>query len=586
LAGICGQAYCQNLLPIPAPPNPPSLPIPLNSGSYFLFGWNTTVEYGVPSVDINSVPFDARTRVSRFSVFAGGGYVLKTNGEMILFSGFAKPPGQAAGGGPSKLIVPEFCRSNIVKVGVPIEPQANGYRQLVLASSGQLGVLYGPIGSWTNSLNLRMPESCSNVVNFYINKNSSSRFLSLHVDRTMRVWDVGNDGLLTELSHPAASLTNIVAAEGSANLGFTLNGEGGAQGWQLNSFNNQVENLPIPLEAASGIVQISAPSEPDALNNIYYALKSDGSILCWDSTGTKLDLPSSFQGKQFVKVVGGFAPGRQAFALTRQGEILGWEYPTVTAGMESSPRVPQEIQLPFAGPTFKQIAASQYPLSFGDTGKSLVALNENGGLFVLIRSFGPIPGWQIYQHIPAPIRAGKTRLEDIHLSDQAPAGMAGSYVLSTDSDLAVQSYIGFPLEVLAELVAEKIRNHPQNFGISTQINTQSAITDATSNFITPSEITGLATKAELTASLAQSRTDGINSVLSNPNLWTLYTTSQIQGMAIGDLVLTRTNGGGFVLNYDIEQSEDLVNWTPYQGFAMPLTNLPTNKAFVRIKAKQ
>ena len=114
----------------------------------------------------------------------------------------------------------------------------------------------------------------------------------------------------------------------------------------------------------------------------------------------------------------------------------------------------------------------------------------------------------------------------------------------------------------------------------------SAINAVVSNFVTPSEITGLATKAELTASLAQSRTDGINSVLSNPNLWTLYTTNQIHAMAIGELVLTSTNNGQFVLNYDIEQSEDLVNWTPYQGFAMPLTNLPTNKAFVRIKAKQ
>jgi hypothetical protein len=122
-------------------------------------------------------------------------------------------------------------------------------------------------------------------------------------------------------------------------------------------------------------------------------------------------------------------------------------------------------------------------------------------------------------------------------------------------------------------VANKIKQTQGTYGIATQ----SAVSNT---------ITSLATKAELTASLAQSRADGINSVLSNPNLWTLYTTSQIQGMAIGDLVLTRTNGGQFVLNYDIEQSEDLANWTPYQGFALPLTNLPTNKAFVRIKAKQ
>jgi len=93
----------------------------------------------------------------------------------------------------------------------------------------------------------------------------------------------------------------------------------------------------------------------------------------------------------------------------------------------------------------------------------------------------------------------------------------------------------------------------------------------------------LATKAELTSSLAQSRTDGINSVLSNPNLWTLYTTSQIQNMAMGDLVLTKQVNGQFMLNYDIEQSEDLQTWTTYQAMYMPLTGLPTDKAFVRIK---
>jgi hypothetical protein len=122
-------------------------------------------------------------------------------------------------------------------------------------------------------------------------------------------------------------------------------------------------------------------------------------------------------------------------------------------------------------------------------------------------------------------------------------------------------------------VANKIKQTQGSYGIATQ----GAVSDA---------ITSLATKTELTASLSQSRTDGINSVLSNPNLWTLYTTSQIQNMAVGDLVLTRQVSGGFVLNYDIEQSTDLQTWTPYQALSLPLTGLPTDKAFVRIKAKQ
>ena len=122
-------------------------------------------------------------------------------------------------------------------------------------------------------------------------------------------------------------------------------------------------------------------------------------------------------------------------------------------------------------------------------------------------------------------------------------------------------------------VANKIKATGGNYGIATQSGLSSAIEP-------------LATKTELTSSLAQSRTDGINSVLSNPNLWTLYTTSQIQNMAVGDLVLTRQVSGGFVLNYDIEQSTDLQTWTTYQALSLPLTGLPTDKAFVRIKPKQ
>jgi len=56
-------------------------------------------------------------------------------------------------------------------------------------------------------------------------------------------------------------------------------------------------------------------------------------------------------------------------------------------------------------------------------------------------------------------------------------------------------------------------------------------------------------------------------------------------MVMGDLMLTRTNGGQFVLNYDIEQSDNLTTWVPYQNYALPLSNLPTDKAFVRIKLK-
>ena len=81
-------------------------------------------------------------------------------------------------------------------------------------------------------------------------------------------------------------------------------------------------------------------------------------------------------------------------------------------------------------------------------------------------------------------------------------------------------------------------------------------------------------------------TAGRNDVINSPNSNGLYTTSQIENMAVGDLVLTKDVNGGFVLNYDIEQSADLQTWTIYAPLSLPLTGLPTDKAFVRIKAKQ
>ena len=92
--------------------------------------------------------------------------------------------------------------------------------------------------------------------------------------------------------------------------------------------------------------------------------------------------------------------------------------------------------------------------------------------------------------------------------------------------------------------------------------------------------------SHLVANQTSNFTAGQQSVLGNPNAHQLYTTSQIQNMAIDDVVLNRQLGGGFVLNYDIEQSTDLQTWTPYQALSLPWTGLPADKAFVRIKAKQ
>ena len=126
-------------------------------------------------------------------------------------------------------------------------------------------------------------------------------------------------------------------------------------------------------------------------------------------------------------------------------------------------------------------------------------------------------------------------------------------------------------------LAEAIKSANGTYGIATQSGVSDTITTATS---------ALATKAEITTAINEGKASGIASVTAAPNTWSLFTTSQIQNMAVGDLMLSREVNGSFVLNYDIEQSEDLVNWTPYQALSLPLAGLPNDKAFIRIRAKQ
>jgi hypothetical protein len=128
-------------------------------------------------------------------------------------------------------------------------------------------------------------------------------------------------------------------------------------------------------------------------------------------------------------------------------------------------------------------------------------------------------------------------------------------------------------------VANKIKATGGNYGLATQ----SGLSSAIEPLATKSELTSLATKSEITTAINEGRAAGIASVTASPNTWSLFTASQIQNMAMGDLVLTKQVNGQFMLNYDIEQSEDLQTWTTYRAMYMPLTGLPTDKAFVRIK---
>jgi hypothetical protein len=171
---------------------------------------------------------------------------------------------------------------------------------------------------------------------------------------------------------------------------------------------------------------------------------------------------------------------------------------------------------------------------------------------------------------------------------QAELATTQADLASTKAELAV---IKAQLETIAptltdslafvNAIAVKIKGQEGNFGIATQAQLESTQTQLAT---TQAELA--TTKSQITTAINEGKASGIASVTASPNTWSLFTTSQIQNMAVGDLVLTRQVSGGFVLNYDIEQSTDLQTWTTYEALSLPLEGLPTDKAFVRIKAKQ
>lgn len=548
LAAVSAQA--QSLLPIPTLPSTPTLPLSINTNGYFVFSWSPNGGTGQPvTLDSTNVPVEVRSGVVKVGSWTYGNWYLKTNGKVIIYSG------QGGGGAsPTKISLPNFYTSNIANFYIK-----NSMWMLGLSSSGQMGFMSG-----TNTSTFSQPVGGTNVVDFLPSFAGDEGLLTLHANGEIKAWIISGTNI-SLTNHVASQLANVKVMDGSPQCGLAIYGNGQVFGWnRYNSTNNSPVISPIPPALSSNVVQISSPLDATT-DTLFYALKSDGSIVYWNLQGTQFMLPSGFSGKQFVQLVGNVGMNT-AFALTRQGELMGWR--------RSWDGTLETVSLPAAF----QAGISQIKTFTDSMGRGLViALSDQGQIIPLAELGGS--GWGVDSTLPVGITTSRGGFLGSFVSGSGAS--SSSYALSSDGDLAVQTYSGLPLDVLAKLVAEKIAGITNNYGLATPSSINTQITNSIAQMVSNT----LATKTELSNSLAQSRTDGINSVISNPNLWTLYTTNQIKAMIMGDLMLTRTNNGQFVLNYDIEQSDNLTNWAPYQGFALPLTNLPTDKAFVRIKLK-
>lgn len=81
----------------------------------------------------------------------------------------------------------------------------------------------------------------------------------------------------------------------------------------------------------------------------------------------------------------------------------------------------------------------------------------------------------------------------------------------------------------------------------------------------------------------ESRFSGRADVTNNPNIYNLYRTNQIHDLVLGGIMLNRNANNQLILNYQVLESEDLVNWST-NSLQYSVTNSPTNKMFLRVRA--
>jgi hypothetical protein len=99
------------------------------------------------------------------------------------------------------------------------------------------------------------------------------------------------------------------------------------------------------------------------------------------------------------------------------------------------------------------------------------------------------------------------------------------------------------------------------------------------NYLKSNPVSGLYSQSQYDAN----RISGQSDILNSPNSYALFTTNQIHNLGLGGVILNRNTNNELILNYQILESSDLVNWTT-NSFQMPITNARSDKMFLRVQA--
>ena len=535
----------------------PTLPLPAPSQGGYLVGWSLSSSGTTQTAALvpSAIPTTARYNIAKIVSGASSGasmgsyfVALTTSGRVIVWS--ASTSGMSSTYSSMEMVVPSAALSGVSDIAIQ---WSMGSCVFALKQDGTLVAWDASTGT-TVQLPTDLQSGIVSVTTGGMGKILALKSSGLVVTATLSSSGTSPTTYSFTMGTVPADARSEVAKvffeKTYKNSMYAIKENG-----KLISFDQNGTQRTMPSLANSDVVDAGGDSEA-------YALLRSGKVIEWDTQGTIKTLTPSILNSNIAAVS---SAGAAKMALTKDGALFSWDgqgnIQQVPFGLENG-----VVSIGSGGGT--PTPTLQWALT--GTGK-VIYWQSNGGTGVTPTVLG----------VPSEVQGGI-----INFSIFSNVGTSSLCFALVKEDQAVSAYCGLPLDILADLVARRIGLNPLTYGLAPKTYVDDVagtaqargVTSVTQNPRTYS----LYTQSEYQTSQAA----GVNSVLASPNAWSLYTAGQIQDMSIGNPLLTKNSSGKFVLNYEIEQSNDLKTWVPYRVKAEELTGLPTDKAFVRIKAKQ
>jgi predicted lipoprotein with Yx(FWY)xxD motif len=395
---------------------------------------------------------------------------------------------------------------------------------------------------------------------------------------------------------PEAAASGIVAIEGTdEGRWMALKQTGEVIAWEAERYAVEYNGMPggvavlvpatpVPESARSEVVAISLAGTH------YLALKSSGEVIAWGPVAVGTSGPPDMQPPPPIQyddastilppevssgVVAIAAGPHNGIAIKEDGTLVQWG--RAMNNMSYPPRLSDLSAIP-SGLASKQVVS----IDADQWSAAVAALTSDGTVHQWGMGVGNM-GATINTSLP-----GKM-LVSVYVGWNGPLG------LSVSDDESFSDLVGFPLDKLAQLVAQKILAHTNNYGLATKPDLLSAVEQAASQgeaqgiaaVQSQPNTFGLFDSTQYEANRITGVAEGKAEVTTNPTAYNLFTESSIMDMNLGGLMLKkRSNANELDLELTIETKDSLLDngWQVAERIARKVSMDGVQRQFLRVRA--